>query len=161
MDRRVLALALPLAALLTGCAQLASKPKPAPPVKIDQDPYPSTYARYPGVATLIRNATILDGEGARIDNGSVLIADGKIVGVHQAEADFPVPTGTTVSTAAASSSRLGSSMSTVTSAIIHRRAPNRIPTAMRRPARRAPKSGPSTASGRRTRASAGRWPTAA
>ena len=88
------ALALVAAATLSGCA-----PKPPPraaAIPINEDPYPSTYARYPGVPTLIRNATILDGEGGRIENGSVLFADGKIVGTYPALADFPVPAGTTI-----------------------------------------------------------------
>src|SRR5436305_1980757 len=48
-----------------------------------RDPYPSTYHRYPGVPTLVRNVTVFDGEGGRIDNGSVLFADGKIVAIGQ------------------------------------------------------------------------------
>ena len=47
------------AAVLSGCVP-APKPKPAPPIRINEDPYPSTYARYPGVPTLIRNATVFD-----------------------------------------------------------------------------------------------------
>ncbi|MCD2325105.1 amidohydrolase [Sphingomonas sp. IC-56] len=47
------------------------------------DPYPSTYHAYPGAATLVTNVTILDGEGGRIEGGSVLFRDGKIVGVGQ------------------------------------------------------------------------------
>lgn len=48
-----------------------------------RDPYPSTYHRYPGVPTLVRNVTVFDGEGGRIDNGAVLFADGKIVAIGQ------------------------------------------------------------------------------
>lgn len=50
----------------------------------DHDPYPSTYRAYPGRATLVTNVTIYDGEGGRIDRGSVLFRDGKIVEVAQA-----------------------------------------------------------------------------
>ncbi len=83
-----------VAAALAGCA---NKPLPrAPAIPINEDPYPSTYVRYPGVPTLVRNATIFDGEGGRIDNGSVLLAEGKIVGVYPPLTDFPVPDGTTV-----------------------------------------------------------------
>ena len=32
----------------------------APPVRINEDPYPSTYVRYPGVPTVIRHATVFD-----------------------------------------------------------------------------------------------------
>jgi imidazolonepropionase-like amidohydrolase len=47
------------------------------------DPYPSTYRAYPGAATLLTNVTILDGEGGRIEGGSVLFRDTKIVAVGQ------------------------------------------------------------------------------
>ncbi|KQM38139.1 amidohydrolase [Sphingomonas sp. Leaf10] len=49
----------------------------------DHDPYPSTYRAYPGRATLVTNVTIYDGEGGRIDKGSVLFRDGRIVEVGQ------------------------------------------------------------------------------
>src|SRR3954471_5205 len=70
------------AALLPGCAALAPKPKPAPAIRINEDPYPSTYVRYPGVPTLIRGATILDGDGHQLDRGDILIADGVIKAVE-------------------------------------------------------------------------------
>ncbi|WP_230769766.1 amidohydrolase [Sphingomonas sp. Leaf4] len=50
----------------------------------DHDPYPSTYRPYGGQPTLVTNVTILDGEGGRINDGSVLFRDGKIVEVGQA-----------------------------------------------------------------------------
>ena len=59
----------------------------------DPDPYPSTYQRYPGVPTVIRGATIYDGEGGRIDNGMISFADGEIVEVGQTVA---IPEGATV-----------------------------------------------------------------
>jgi len=79
-------------ALLSACVTLAScttattKPKaaaPAPPPKVKwtEDVYPSTYRRYPAPPTLIRNATVYDGEGGRIERGDVLFADGKLVAV--------------------------------------------------------------------------------
>jgi imidazolonepropionase-like amidohydrolase len=46
-----------------------------------QDPYPSTYQPADSVATLIRNATLLTGDGDRIDDGDVLIVDSKIAKV--------------------------------------------------------------------------------
>jgi hypothetical protein len=61
--------------LLGGCATTPAK---APPVKFNHDPYPSTYRAYPGVPTLLKGATVLDGQGGRIDGGDVLIADGKV-----------------------------------------------------------------------------------
>ena len=36
-------------------------------------PFPSTYKAYPGVATAIRNVTVYDGEGGKIDNGVVFM----------------------------------------------------------------------------------------
>ena len=78
-------------ALLSACAQLAPPPKKAAPVRINQDPYPSTYHRYPGALTVIRGATVFDGEGGRIDNGTVVLADGIIQAVGGPE--MPVPSG--------------------------------------------------------------------
>ena len=74
--------AICLAALvLTGCAALESKPKGPPPVAINEDPYPSTYARYPGVPTVIRHATVFDGDGRQINDGTVVLADGLVQAV--------------------------------------------------------------------------------
>jgi len=42
------------------------------------EPYPSTYAPLPSEPVLIVNATILTGTGERIDNGSILMSDGRI-----------------------------------------------------------------------------------
>lgn len=47
------------------------------------DPFPSTYKAYPSGATLITNATVLDGAGARIENGSVLIENGRIAAIGE------------------------------------------------------------------------------
>ncbi len=47
-------------------------------------PYPSTYARYPGRPTALVGATVFDGAGGRIDNGTVLFRDGKIVEIGDA-----------------------------------------------------------------------------
>ncbi|MBB3763473.1 amidohydrolase [Sphingomicrobium lutaoense] len=58
----------------------------APPQRFSKDPYPSRYQPYPGVPTLITNATIFDGVGGRIDNGAVYIANGKIEAVGHAAA---------------------------------------------------------------------------
>jgi imidazolonepropionase-like amidohydrolase len=87
--------ALALLSLLAGCAE---KPEPgttskAPAERYSRNPYPSTYRAYPGVPTLVTNVTIFDGEGGRIDNGSVLFADGEIVSVGQSIA---APEGATV-----------------------------------------------------------------
>jgi imidazolonepropionase-like amidohydrolase len=47
------------------------------------DPYPSTYRPAASSPTLIRNATVLDGTGRRLDGADVLMRDGKIVAVGQ------------------------------------------------------------------------------
>lgn len=71
-------LAAPLA--LIACSNTSEAPKsasagatPDKPAKLNKDPYPSTYKPYPGAATAIRNVTIFDGEGGRIDNGVVFL----------------------------------------------------------------------------------------
>ena len=88
--------ALAALALLAGCAATPPPAKLAKPIKINLDPYSSTYTPYPGVPTLIRNVTIYDGEGGRIDHGNVMFADGKIVSLSGAIADQAVPAGTDV-----------------------------------------------------------------
>ena len=86
-------LLLGAAAGLSACAanggrteSAASTPPSAGPGKgkgYAHDPFPSTYKAYPGAPTLLTNVTILDGEGGRIEAGSVLFRDGKIVAVGQ------------------------------------------------------------------------------
>ncbi|MCF2514363.1 amidohydrolase [Sphingomonas sp. G124] len=78
--------------VVAGCAT-TPPPKPGS-IRINENPYPSTYRPYGGVPTLIRGATIFDGEGGRIDNGSILIADGKVQAVGGA--DLAGPEGATV-----------------------------------------------------------------
>ena len=74
------------AALAGGCA---TQDKPSPAIQIDKDPYPSTYHAYPGTPTAIRNATIFDGEGGRIDGGTILLADGVIQAIGGPEVAIP------------------------------------------------------------------------
>ena len=72
---------LPVVALAL-LALTAAAPQPAnliPPWR--QDPFPSTYVPPRQTDLLIRNATILDGAGARIDGGDVLVRGGRIVAV--------------------------------------------------------------------------------
>ncbi len=54
--------------------------------------YPSTYSPLPSNPTLITNATILTGTGERLDDASLLIADGKIVFVGQGDVPESVTT---------------------------------------------------------------------
>ena len=56
------------------------------------NPYPSTYKAYPSETLLITNATVLDGAGKRIENGALLIEDGKIKAVGT---DVTAPEGAT------------------------------------------------------------------
>ena len=65
---------------LTGCMQ---SEKQDAKVTINKNPYPSTYKVLPQTKTLIQNATVLVGNGERIDNADVLFVDGKIAQVGQ------------------------------------------------------------------------------
>ncbi len=56
-------------------------------------PFASTYKRYPGTPTALVGATVYDGAGGRIDNGTVLFADGEVVGIGGA--DLAIPAGYT------------------------------------------------------------------
>jgi imidazolonepropionase-like amidohydrolase len=90
MTRRACA-ALAAALTLAGCAGLGGKPKGPPPVAFNEDPYPSTYARYPSVPTVIRHATVFDGDGRQISDGTVVLAGGVVQAVGGPE--LPSPAG--------------------------------------------------------------------
>jgi imidazolonepropionase-like amidohydrolase len=94
---RLTALLLPLS--LMACAangdskpvkSASSDPIEKPKVKAEA-PFASTYKSYPGVATLIKGATVLDGEGGRFENGAVLLRDGKIAAVGASADGMNVP----------------------------------------------------------------------
>lgn len=81
--------ALVVASLAAGPA-LADRPhgerhKHAPPAGVTapylRDLFPSTYRPLPRVDTLVTHAIVLDGAGHRIDDGEVLMRDGRIVAV--------------------------------------------------------------------------------
>lgn len=74
---------LSLAACTAGGDRPGSAGSKAAAQPFSRNPYPSTYRAYPGVPTVVRNVTIFDGEGALIEGGSVLFADGKVVAVGQ------------------------------------------------------------------------------
>ena len=74
---------------LSACAALQEKPKPAPAIHVNEDPYPSTYVRYPGAVTVVRHATVLDGDGHQINNGTVVFGDGIIQAVGGPEIALP------------------------------------------------------------------------
>lgn len=92
-----LAAALALTACTSGAApKSASSDAPAPGKGkgFDHDPFPSTYRAYPGAPTAIVHATVYDGEGGRIEDGTLLLADGKVAAVGGP--DLAVPAGATV-----------------------------------------------------------------
>lgn len=79
----------------TGAGVAKDKKEDSPAVKAARDfnanPYPSTYKPYAGRPTLITGATVFDGRGGRIEQGVVLIRDGKIAAVAGSLADLDVP----------------------------------------------------------------------
>jgi imidazolonepropionase-like amidohydrolase len=84
------------AALLLGCAErggetqsASAEQKAGPRYTPPADPYPSTYRPYGGVTTASVGATIFDGEGGRIDNGTIVLADGRIQAMGGP--DTPIP----------------------------------------------------------------------
>jgi imidazolonepropionase-like amidohydrolase len=71
-----------LAALLGGCAVQSDRPAtPAAAATAPAATYPSTYHVPESPATLIRNATVLTGTGARLEQADVLIVSGRISAV--------------------------------------------------------------------------------
>jgi imidazolonepropionase-like amidohydrolase len=85
--------------LLAGCATTTSKTpetatsKSSDIVSIPVDPWPSTYKPYPGVTTVIQNATVYDGTGKVFSLGAVRLENGKIAEIG---ASVTVPAGATV-----------------------------------------------------------------
>ncbi len=68
--------------LLTGCGGGDEDSGPdGDRIAINANPFPSTYQPWPSVATLIRDATVLDGLGGLIEDGDVLMVDGKVAEV--------------------------------------------------------------------------------
>lgn len=67
------------------CAAMAVSPTlaAAEAVPFSIDPYPSTYRPLPRQDTLIVGATVLTGDGQRLEQGEVLIRDGRIAAVGQ------------------------------------------------------------------------------
>ncbi len=91
------ALALVLVAVCGGAGHAKDKKDESPAVKaardFDTNPYPSTYRAYPGGPTALIGATVYDGLGGRIERGTVLIADGKVMALGGP--DLAVPDGFT------------------------------------------------------------------
>ena len=76
----VLPLALMACSNASGPKTASSEPAAKPLDKVPA-PFPSTYKAYPSASTAIRNVTIYDGEGGKIDNGVVFMSGGKISSV--------------------------------------------------------------------------------
>ena len=53
------------------------------------DPFPSTYQPLPSTPTLIRHATVYTGTGVEIDDGDVLLKDGKVAAIGKGLAADP------------------------------------------------------------------------
>lgn len=82
--KRFATTAVLLAAMTLGACATA---EPAEPVKatspnldpsVDSNPFPSTYKPFPSEPTAFIGATIFTGTGERIDNGTLIINDGKV-----------------------------------------------------------------------------------
>lgn len=86
---RSLTCALALGVALS--TQAADAKKKGKDEKPGEAPYASTYKPYPGRPTALVGATVYDGRGGRIDNGTVLFENGKVVAVGGA--DLTVPAG--------------------------------------------------------------------
>jgi imidazolonepropionase-like amidohydrolase len=76
-----------LALLALASPTLATAAGPAPPA----DPYASTYKPRPSRPVLITHATVLTAVGDRIEDGSVLLRDGKIAGVGRSAQTIQAP----------------------------------------------------------------------
>src|SRR3546814_5444404 len=77
--------ALAIVLALAGCAGSDRAPAAVSSVAVNEervtipaDPFPSTYRPAPSEVTVIRGATMFDGEGGRIDGGAIRLANGRI-----------------------------------------------------------------------------------
>src|SRR3546814_411318 len=97
--------ALAIVLALAGCAGSDRAPAAVSSVAVNEervtipaDPFPSTYRPAPSDVTVIRGATMFDGEGGRIDGGAIRLANGRIEAIGGS--DLAVPEGATVIDAA-------------------------------------------------------------
>ncbi|RST30770.1 amidohydrolase [Sphingomonas ginkgonis] len=88
-NKGLFAAVIAAACVLTGCAENPPPKKNTPAIRINEDPYPSTYRPYPGVPTVIRGATLFDGEGGQVQDATLIIADGKVQAVGGPELASP------------------------------------------------------------------------
>lgn len=68
-------------------AQLATTAGPGALSIPNANPFPSTYEPFPSRPTLIENVTIFTAAGPRIENGALLLRDGKIAAVGKSAGD--------------------------------------------------------------------------
>ena len=122
------------------------------------DAYASTYRAYPGAPTALVGATVFDGAGKRIENGTVLFSGGEVEAVG--DSGLAIPAGYTRIDGGGKFVTPASSTFIRISATIPAPRSMRIRMGTRRPPRPRPRSGRNIRSGRRTPASAARWPMA-
>ena len=83
------ACALAFGGTVPGIAKEKDKKEPSAAAKaareFNKDPYPSSYRPYPGAATALVGATVFDGKGGRIERGTLLFRDGKLVALGSAD----------------------------------------------------------------------------
>jgi imidazolonepropionase-like amidohydrolase len=75
---------LTFAIALTACSDDRRANDTEAPENRARAPYESSYERLPWPPTLIRNATILTGTGEKIENGAILLRDGRIAAIGTA-----------------------------------------------------------------------------
>lgn len=78
-----------LALSLSASAGLAKPKQVDESFQLKDNPYPSTYRPYPGQPVAIAGATVFDGAGRRIDNGTVLVSGGKVEAIGGADLAVP------------------------------------------------------------------------
>lgn len=89
------ACALAIGGTVPGVAKDKAKDKKEPSAAVkaardfNKDPYPSSYRPYPGAATALVGATVFDGKGGRIERGTLLFRDGKLVALGGADLAIP------------------------------------------------------------------------
>ncbi|HEU5398883.1 MAG TPA: amidohydrolase [Gammaproteobacteria bacterium] len=81
MSIRPLVLAFGAAAVFALATPAFSAGQDDTPTEFPPDPFPSTYQPLPSVATLIQHVTLYTGTGEEIDDGDVLLKDGKVAAV--------------------------------------------------------------------------------
>lgn len=81
IKRTIIAVAATAFTMSTAFAEEKTAKDHGPLVVINKNPYPSTYAPFPSVMTVIKNATVLTGTGAQLEGAAVLMENGKIVAV--------------------------------------------------------------------------------